>query len=65
MLPPCNCITKIANNFVWGAKFENDDAIFLVIGKKELSDVGQKWMRAKLESIENMFHTHIKKHYLL
>ena len=23
MLPPCDCITKIANNFVEGATFEN------------------------------------------
>ena len=23
MLPPCDCIAKIANNFVWGATFEN------------------------------------------
>jgi len=22
-LPPCDCIAKIANNFVWGATFEN------------------------------------------
>ena len=68
MLPPCDCITKIENNFVWGATFENqmfdfggiDDSIFIVMGKKELNDVGQIWMRVKKESIKNMCHTHKK-----
>ena len=55
VLPPCDCIAKIANNFVWGATFENqvldfggiDASIFFSDGETELSDLGQKWMRAK------------------
>ena len=71
VLPTCDCIAKIANNFVWGATFENQifnfggigGLIFSVIGKKELSNVGQKWMRAKWESIKNMCQKHIKNSY--
>jgi hypothetical protein len=33
---------------------------FRWLRKKELSDVGQKWVMVKLESAENMCHTHIK-----
>jgi hypothetical protein len=28
-------------------------------GEKELSNVGKKWVMAKLKSTENMCHTHI------
>ena len=50
VLPPCDCIAKIVNNFVWRATFEIqmldfggiDNSTFSVMGKKELSDVGQK-----------------------
>ena len=50
MLPPYDCIAKIANNFVRGATFENqmfdfggiDDTIFSVIGKKRAERCGSK-----------------------
>jgi hypothetical protein len=32
MLPPCNCIAKITNNFVWGPTFENQMFDFVGVG---------------------------------
>ena len=66
MLPLCDRISKIANKFFGGTTFENQmlsfggDQLFnfLVMGKKELDDAGKKWVMAKLESTENMCHTH-------
>ena len=66
LLPPCHCMAKIANNFVWGTTFKNqmlifwgmDNSMFFFDEEEVLSDARQKWVRAKLESIENMFHKH-------
>ena len=66
---PCemrDCIAKITNNFVGGQHLRIKYWVFggLTIrffgdGEKELSNVGKKWVMAKLKSTENMCHTHI------
>ncbi len=65
MLPPCDCIEKIENNFMKGPTFKNQmtrfggigNSFFSVIEKKGTSDVGQKWVMMKLEYNLTMCHT--------
>jgi len=35
------------------------NSIFSVMEKKELNNLSQQWVMAKLKSIKKMYHTHI------
>ena len=45
MLPPCDCITKIANNFMKGPTFGNQMTIFGEIGNSFFRDGEKRDMR--------------------
>jgi len=70
-LPPCNCTSKIANNFVGGASFENqpldfgDEGLFdlSVMEKNRAEQCKSKMSDGNVGA--NQKYTDVKKIYLL